>query len=203
MMCTATLTGLLVLTPLVYMSVEPASTPSQTAAQLEAARLREAQLERLRLRAKARAAEDETTFTPDQLAEIEALYESNRAMGIVMDVRRRAVALETLVRTYPQSNRAGCAVIELAKMAKGEARHRLFEQARDRHADAWFDNGAQVGAVALAYLALDLASADRLADAERIAAEIVRRYPDAVDTTGHPLEDVLVGLRLLRSRDRL
>jgi hypothetical protein len=92
-----------------------------------------------------------------------------------------APVLEDLVAKYPKSTRAGCAVLELAQQSKGEVRKRYLGHAIASHGDAWCANGVQVGALARALLAMSDAELDRFDEAERIAREMMRLFPGAVD----------------------
>jgi transketolase len=153
---------------------------------------REAQLAALRLKAQNRMAQDLTWYSATELREIEAEYVSIRSP--------RRQTLEALAARYPRSNRAGCAIAELARMSAGDVRERYLKIAIDEHSDAWFENGTQVGPLAMALLAVHYAGLDRLAEAERLAAEMSARYPGAVDSTGASLDELLPALKLLRPR---
>jgi hypothetical protein len=65
-----------------------------------------------------------------------------------------------LAARYPRSNRAGCAAVELAQMSTGDVREQYLKKAIDQHSDAWFENGAQVGPLAMALLAMHYAGLD-------------------------------------------
>ena len=105
-----------------------------------------------------------------------------------------------LIATYPKSNRAGCALVELARGSNGEARERYLKEAIASHGDAWFENGVQVGAIARALLSTHYAGQDRWDEAERLARELSDDYAGSIDESGWPLDDVLTGVRLLRSK---
>jgi hypothetical protein len=166
--------------------------PSDAAALTTQQVNREKQLAALRLRAQDRLAQDLSWYSAAELREIEAQYVS------IPPTRRQT--LETLVANYPRSNRAGCAVVELARMSAGDVRERYLKIAIDEHADAWFENGTQVGPFAMALLAVHYAGLDRLTEAERLAGEISARYPGSVDSTGASLDEMLPALKLLKPR---
>jgi hypothetical protein len=174
---------------------EPADAGRETAARERAARLAA-----LRARAQQRFAEDATRYSASELTDIEARYRATRRRSWPVsapdpDARFR---LQELIEIYRRSNRAGCAVLELAQMSEGRERERYLKTAIADHDDAWFENGAQVGPLARALLAVAYAGVDRLDEAERLAAEIASRYPGSVDTTGAPLDDLLPALKMLR-----
>ncbi len=107
--------------------------------------------------------------------------------------------LREIVTRYPKSNRAGCALIELAQLATGTTREAYLKQAMAEHPDSWFENGVQVAPLAQARLAIHYAGLERLEDAERLAADLSARFPQAIDPSGAPLSDVVRGVRLLRA----
>ena len=83
-------------------------------------------------------------------------------------------------------------------MSTGDLREQYLNKAINEHADAWFENGAQVGPLAMALLAMHYAGLDRLPEAEKLAAELLVRHPGSVDTSGAPLDELLAGLKSLR-----
>lgn len=66
------------------------------------------------------------------------------------------------------------------------------------HGEAWYGDGAQVGALARAQLAAYYANAGRLDEAQKLAEEVSTRFPGAVDHAGSRLTDVLRKMKLLR-----
>ena len=177
------------------------ATPDRNAA---ADRTRDARLTQVRERAKARLELERSRFSPAELEDIEARYRSAHELtvGEVMFLRPvGAEILTDLIRTYPTSNRAGCATLELARHAKSPERERYLRQAITRYSDAWFETGVQVGALARGLLAMHYAGLGRFDEAERLAAELVRDYPGSIDDAGAPLDELPDGLRLLRVRN--
>ena len=159
---------------------------------------RERQLAALRLKAENRAAEDLIRYSPTELLDIEAEYQSTRLAQTSLPDRSRRQVLEKLAATYPRSNRAGCAAVELAQMSTGEVREQYLKKAIDQHSDAWFETGAQVGPLAMALLAMHYAGLDRLPEAEKLAADLLLRYPGSVDSSSAPLDELPAGLKSLR-----
>jgi hypothetical protein len=159
---------------------------------------RDRHLAALRLKAQNRVAQDLIWYSAAELLDIEAQYRSTRLAQTSLPDHNRRQILEALATKYPRSNRAGCAVVELAQMSAGEVREQYLKKAIDEHADAWFENGSQVGPLAMALLAMHYAGFDRLAEAERLAAELSARYPGSIDSTGASLDEVLPGLKGLR-----
>jgi hypothetical protein len=161
---------------------------------------REERLAPLRQRAQERAAQDRQRYREPEIVAIEARYRQSRLDGMLTMVAPDAEPLLLeLIAMYPASNRAGCAAMDLAQLKQGAAREAALKDVLAHHGDAWFDNGSQVGALARAQLAIYYAGIDRFDDAERLAAEVVQRFPDAVDRSGAPLADFAEGIRLLRA----
>ena len=146
---------------------------------------REGRLAALRLKAQNRVAQDHIWFSATELLDIEAQYRSTRLAQTSLPDRNRRQILEALATKYPRSNRAGCAVVELAQMSAGDVKEQYLKKAIDEHADAWFENGSQVGPLAMALLAMHYAGFDRLPEAERLATELSARYPGSVDSRAH------------------
>ena len=160
---------------------------------------REAHITAMRALARAHIDAEAQRFTPAELADIEARYRMAHARGLPMLTGPEAVAiLEALIERYPLSNRAGCAALEVARAASHDTRERLLRDVIAKHSDAWFENGVQVGAAARASLATHLAGLDRYDEAERIAVEMVQRFPGAIDETGAVLDDLPRSINLLR-----
>ena len=94
---------------------------------------------------------DLETFTREQLGEIETLYQSANRNLRAPESRG---LLQDLVGKYPGSNRAGCAALYLAQAAPETDREVLLKEAIERHADAWYGDGTQVGPMARAAAAV-------------------------------------------------
>jgi hypothetical protein len=165
--------------------------------------LRESRLAALRSKAQAHIDAERSLFSALELSDIEARYSSAHVAHLPF-VRRPAgiKTLQELIGRYPRSNRAGCALLELARLSSGTVREQYLRQAIAAHSDAWFENGVQVGALARAMLAVDLAGVERFDEAERVAAELVSMFPGAVDDSGAELDDVLKSIKLLRGANR-
>jgi hypothetical protein len=153
----------------------------------------------LQRRAQARIDDERLIFSAAELADIEARYASARSHdGLLFRRPGAEEILLDLVRRYPRSNRAGCALLDLAQMSTGARREGYLRQAIGTHDHAWFPSGVQVGALARAMLAVHLAGLERFDEAERWAAELVKEFPGSVDQSGATLDDTLTAIRLLR-----
>lgn len=119
-------------------------------------------------------------FTRDQLAEIEQLYQvsNDRSQRGTPAVK---ASLDRLIADYPTCNRAGCAVLYLAQWAQGADREALLRAASDKHGDAYYGDGCQVGPYALFQLAADYGDAGAADKAKAIYDELRTKYPTAID----------------------
>jgi hypothetical protein len=160
----------------------------------------EERLSARRSEARAHMDAEKDLFSTEELAEIEALYSSahESLVGFVRGSEGQAI-LQMLIQRYPRSNRAGCAVLELARRASGAERARQLRVAIANHSSARFENGVQVGAMARAMLAVHLAGTGQFDEAERLANEVDRMFPGAIDERGASLNGLAESIRLLRS----
>jgi len=158
---------------------------SQVVEPLKAQQAADKRRKALRVRFEKRMAEDREKYSQEQLREAENL------MGIAEQHFGSAEAneaLQTLLKNYPTSNRAGCAKLYVAQTSKGESRLTSLRECIEKYNDCFYGDGVQVGAYARFLLAEDY----RNQGEERKAAlysEIRSRYPDALDHRGNPLVD--------------
>src|SRR5208283_3097156 len=102
-----------------------------------------------------RYAQDRQKYTPEQLSEAEKL------MGIgdqKWGSPEAVEACQTMVKKYPGSDRAGCAMLYLADMSKGDDRAKYLQDCIDQYNDCFYGDGVQVGAYARFLLAEDYQS---------------------------------------------
>jgi hypothetical protein len=153
----------------------------------------------LRAKAKEHIEEESKVYSDVELQDIERRYRSAHDDAFPMLLKSSAVAiLHHLIERYPMSNRSGCAVLDLAQLSRDEAREHYLKQAIANYSHAWCESGVQVGALARAQLAVFYAGLQRFDEAERLAAEVSVMFPGAIDSAGAPLDDLLLGIRLLR-----
>jgi hypothetical protein len=157
-----------------------------------------ARIAALRAKAREQMARERALYSESELQDIEARYRAAHRDDFPMLRDDGAGILLQLIADYPKSNRAGCAVLHLARLAASQDRERYLKSAIGDHGDAWCESGVQVGALARARLAVYYAGQEKWDDAERLAEEIVRLFPGAIDESGSPLEHVLEGIRLLK-----
>jgi uncharacterized coiled-coil protein SlyX len=141
-------------------------------------------------RARERADRDRLTFSADELTELESSYQLAKQQS---DPAAHAAALQALVEKFRASNRAGCAVLRLARLNTGPERERWLLEAITHHSDAFYLDGTSVGAMARLYLAAEYAQAGRHAEAAQLRQEIASQFPDATDHDGLPVMESLTG----------
>lgn len=152
-------------------------------------------LETLRAKAQERMALDRSLLSNDEFRDLESLYQSaNRDLGSP----GAKAKLKEVVRKYPRSNRAGCAVLYLAQMSTGSEREEYLKSAIASYGNSWYGDGVQVGALARAQLAVYYANTGRTEEAQRLADELRSQFPGAVDHSGARLTAGLQTLMPLR-----
>ncbi len=151
----------------------------------------EENLQHQRQLARDRAQQDAARYSRQQPQEIETLYQQASR-----DLRSKEAPalLEQLVAKYPESNRAGCAVLYLAQVSEGDARTQYLETAIADHGDCFYFDGVQVGALARFFLAVQEFRAGEKEKAEALFAQIAEQYPDAVTHSGGPLAEAIAQL---------
>jgi exonuclease V gamma subunit len=153
----------------------------------------------LRAKAEERIRQDRSIYSEQEFREIELQYVSAHHFGNpVLPMREAQEVLRKLIENYPKSNRAGCAVLELAQLSAGTAREEYLKEAIAHYDDSWYENGVQVGALARARLAIHYAGFGRFDEAEKLAEELTSLFSGAVDHSGAPLDDVPQAIKLLR-----
>lgn len=140
-------------------------------------------IQELRNQARIRAQQDMKTFTREQLAQIEALYQ---AVGKKEGDEQKAVAL-ILQEKYPKANRTGCIMLYLAQITQGEAQIELLKQVIRDYSDCFYFDGAQVGPLARFYLGKILERDGKKEEAQACLDELRKLYPNAIGHNGEPL----------------
>ena len=145
-------------------------------------------LEALRARAQERMRGDQAFYSREQFQDIETLYQAANRDLRAPDAKQKLLAL---VEKYPAANRSGCAVLYLAQLSQGEEAEKYLKLAIEKHENAWYGDGAQVGALARFQLARLSWQASKQDEARALAQEIRTKFPDAVDHNGRKLVDLL------------
>lgn len=136
---------------------------------------------RQRERAEERVKKDAERFSPDQLREMEALYQSANKN---LKAPEAKALLEKLVSEYGGSNRAGCGILYLCKMTQGKEQIKYLNEAIASYSDCYYGDGVQVGPYARYYLAKRYQHDNRNDKAQALYKEISALYPDAVTHAG-------------------
>ena len=128
-----------------------------------------------------RYAQDRQKYTPEQLSDAENLMRiGDQKWGSPEAVE----ACQAMVKKYPGSDRAGCAMLYLADMSKGDDRAKYLQDCIDQYNDCFYGDGVQVGAYARFLLAEDYQSNGETEKAKALYDEIKANYADAIDHSG-------------------
>jgi len=130
--------------------------------------------------------EDREKYSREQLREAENLM---RIADQDFGSPQASEALQTLLKNYPTSNRAGCAMLYVAQTSKGDSRLRSLRECIEKYNDCFYGDGVQVGAYARFLLAEDLTNKGEQKKAAALYSEIKTSYPDALDHRGNLLVD--------------
>ena len=136
--------------------------------------------------ARARDAADRKKFKSADIAKAEALYQKAAQTGL-QDWNK--VLLDSVVKRYPQLNRAGCAQLYRAQQEMGEEKVRLLKDCMKRFYNCYYFDGAQVGPLAMYQLAAYYRSAGKKAEADKLFRQISLKCTESVDHTGALLID--------------
>lgn len=135
-----------------------------------------------------RTAEDRKTYTPDQLREIEQLYQVANKQWRSQEAKE---SLKTLIAKYPKANRTGCALLYMGQMSSSEEKENYLKQAIKDFGDCFYGDGVQVGAYARYHLGYYYQSTGKSKEAQQLFNEIRKDYPTAITHKGKLLVDSL------------
>jgi DNA repair exonuclease SbcCD ATPase subunit len=148
-------------------------------------------LERLReenkVKARKRAAEDRRNYKPEELAEIESLYQVANKNWRTAEARD---SLKKLLDKYDRANRTGCATLYLGQMSEGKERIDYLTRAVEKFSDCYYFDGCQVGGYGRFVLALTLWESGEKDKARTLLGELKTTYKDAIDHQGRPMGQV-------------
>jgi TolA-binding protein len=129
---------------------------------------------------------DEKRYSKEELSKIEKLYQ---AAGKNLGSDWARDSLLKVVEKYPESNRAGCAILYLAQQSEGKDQEKWLKTAIQKHDNCFYGDGVQVGAYARFLLAHYYQEKGDTKQAKKLRHEIRDKYPDAVNHGGKPLVD--------------
>jgi len=150
-----------------------------------------AKLERLRAenktKARKRAAEDRRHYKPEELAEIESLYQVANKNWRTDEARQ---SLKKLLDTYDRANRTGCATLYMGQMSEGKERVEHLTRAVEKFSDCYYLDGCQVGGYGRYVLALTLWHDGDKDKARALLGELKKNFKDAIDHKGRPMSEI-------------
>ena len=151
----------------------------------------EKKLERLReenkTNARKRAAEDRQHYKPEELQEIESLYQVANKNWRTDEARE---SLKKLLEKYDKSNRTGCATLYMGQMSEGKDRIEYLTRAVEKFSDCYYLNGCQVGGYGRYVLALTLWQNGEKDKARALLGELKKKYKDTIDHKGRPMAEI-------------
>ena len=159
--------------------------------ELETKSASEKKLERLReenvAKAKKRASEDKGNYKPEELQEIETLYQVANKNWRTEEAK---TSLKKLLDKYDESNRTGCATLYMGQMSEGKERIEYLTRAVEKFSDCYYLNGCQVGGYGRFVLALTLWESGEKKEAKELLKELKTKYKDAIDHKGRPMGEL-------------
>lgn len=145
-------------------------------------------LERLREENKAnarkRAAEDRRHYQPEQIAEIESLYQVANKNWRTDEAR---TSLKKLLDKFDRANRTGCATLYMGQLSTGKERIDYLKRAVEKFSDCYYLDGCQVGGYGRYVLALTLWESGEKDQARVLLGQLKTTYKDAIDHQGRPM----------------
>jgi hypothetical protein len=135
-------------------------------------------------KARERMQQDAKNFSDQERRDIESLYQIANQKWQMPEARD---SLKTLVEKYKKANRAGCAILYLGQMSRGDEQIAYFKQAIADHGDCYYGDGVQVGAFARFLLAQVYWKSGNAEQAKVLSDEIRSKYREAVDHQGQLL----------------
>jgi TolA-binding protein len=160
-------------------------------AELEDKQSSEEQLASLRAEnqtmARKRAAEDRQRYSPEELREIESLYQVANRQWRSDEARE---SLTKLLETYDHANRTGCATLYMGQMSEGKERLDYLTRAVEKFSDCYYFDGCQVGGYGRYVLALTLWESGDKDKARALLQELKTHYKHAIDHKGRPIAEL-------------
>ncbi len=140
--------------------------------------------EKNKLNARKRALEDKRRYKPDEIAEIESLYQVANKKWRSDEARE---SLKKLLKKYDAANRTGCALLYMGQMSKGKERIEYLTRAVEEFSDCYYFDGCQVGGYGRYVLALTLWESGDKDKALALLGELREKYKEAIDHKGRPM----------------
>lgn len=124
---------------------------------------------------------DRANFTVREQIEIATLYRTAREKWRAPE---GIAAYEMLITKYKNSNRAGCAMIDLGYIREGEAREKCFRAAITDHSDCFYGDDTSVGAEARFLLGKIYLKQGKTDEAKRMFDDLREHFAEAHDHSG-------------------
>jgi beta-lactamase regulating signal transducer with metallopeptidase domain len=148
----------------------------------------DALVEQNRRTARLRATEDRRHYSPEQLQEIETLYQVANTKG--KRTPEAKASLKQLLEKNDTATRTGCATHYLGHASEGAERLEYLTRAVEKFSDCYYFNGCQVGGYGRYVLALTLWEKGEKEKARKLLEELKTKYKDATDHNGRPMGKV-------------
>jgi len=131
--------------------------------------------------------EERKNFKPEDIQKAEELYlNASKLMRIGRDSK---TLLDSVVSTFPQLNRAGCARLYRAQQETGPEKEALLKDCISRFSTCYYGDGAQVGPLAMFDLAEFYQAAGKEEDARGLFRKLRKEYSGSVGHDGILLVD--------------
>jgi hypothetical protein len=141
-----------------------------------------------------RTKRDAQIHSASAMEEIETLYQIGHmhdGQTAKQDVEKAIKSHNLLIAKYPGTNRAGCALLDMADFIEGPGTEEYLKRAIAEYSDSYFGNGVSVGAYGRYKLAWRYRRQHRDQEAAVLFDEIRSQYHDAVAPDGKPLASLL------------
>jgi hypothetical protein len=142
----------------------------------------------LQAKASERMRKDSVVFTPEQMKQIENMYQTGSRAKTGPEAEK---AFLQLIEQFPKSNRAGCALLYLGQFTDPERAEGFLKKAIDASSDCWYGDGVQVGAYARYRLARLYQQVAKQAESAALFAELRANFPDSIDHDGRLLVELI------------
>jgi hypothetical protein len=131
---------------------------------------------------------DRKKYTDEQLTEAENMYQAaDRKWGTPECIE----GLKQMLDKYPDINRSGCALLDLAVNTTGSESEKYLKDCMQKYDDCYYGDGVQIGAFARFYLADYYDKTGENEKAEALRKEIKDHYSDAIDHHGQLLINLI------------
>jgi beta-lactamase regulating signal transducer with metallopeptidase domain len=140
-----------------------------------------------RKKAFARAMQDKERYQPEELSDIESLYQVANKNWRTPEAKE---SLRKLLDKYDNANRTGCATLYMGQMSEGQERLDYLTRAVEKFSDCYYFDGCQVGGYGRYVLALTLWDKGEKDKARALLADLKTTYKDATDHRGRPMSEI-------------